>query len=159
MKKIKIIIASLLLTVVCLTSINAQKSSTKYYFFDSNWKITTSKNYSYYRKVDVNAKGNYTNPIVDYYRNGEIQCIVKADFYTLNSGGTFLKSGGKNGETAFFDTAGKMVSYQRYANGRMVENKQIQSQNTESEWTTEDIIDGVGMALTAWEVYKFFKGK
>ena len=155
--KIKIIFASLLLTAICLTSINAQQTSTKYYFFDSNWKVTTSKNYSYYRKVEVNSTGNYINPIVDYYRNGEVQCIVKADFYNIRSGGAFLTAGGKNGETAFFDSTGKMIAYQRYANGRLIENKQIQ--NTESEWTTADIIDGVEIALTAWEVYKFFKGK
>lgn len=157
--KVKIIITSFLFTVICLTSTHAQENKTKYFFFDSNWKITTSKNYTYYRKVEVNSKGNFVNPIVDYYGNGEVQCIIKADYFNLQSGRTFLEAGGKNGEIAYFDTSGKMTSYQRYVNGKLIENQQLQKQKKSSEWTTADIVDGLELALTAYQVYRFFKGK
>ncbi len=158
---IKNIFFSLILAAFCFTGANAQQSEVKYYFFDSNWEITTSKNYSYYRKVEVNANGNYLNPIVDYYRNGNVQCIIKADNFKLNSGGGFLDSGGKNGEMAYYDASGNMINYRRYANSQLIDNINVGEKKTNSnnEWTTADVVDVLEIGVAAYEIYRLFKGK
>ena len=152
----KLIFSSFLFTVICFVNLNAQ--NTKYYYFDQNWQLTTWENCTYFRKVELNANGNYVNPIVDYYKNGEVQCIIKADYFKLTSGDSFLNSGGKNGEIAFFDRYGELQRYDRYSNGLLIDSQGPQAQNG-SDWTTQDVIDGVNLAMTAWQVYKFFKGK
>ena len=155
--KIKSLLITFVLAFICLSAISAQNTQTKYYFFDSDWKITTSKDYTYYRKVEVYKNGGYANPIVDYYRNGQVQSIIKSDVFNLSSGTGFLSSGGKNGEIAFYNKAEQMVGYRRFVNGKLVEERKPQAQQ---DWlTAENVQAGLEMAYTAYQLYRLVKGK
>lgn len=161
MKTLKLLFSALCLGIISLTSLQAQETTAKYYFFDSNWQITTSDDYAFFRKIDVYPNGTYKTPIVDYYSDGKVQCVIKADYYTLNNGGSFLEAGGKNGELTFFNRSGDIIGYQKYVNGVMVENRT--TKNSISDWynsiTKEDVKNGIEIALVAWQAYKFIKGK
>lgn len=155
------IIASLSLILICTASIHAQETTSKYYYFDSDWQITTSTDYAYFRKVDVYPNGNYKTPIVDYYRDGQVQCVIEADYFKLNSGASFLEAGGKNGNITFYNREGNVISYRKYANGQLIEN--YTPQHPVKNWldsiTVEDVQDGLEIALVAWQAYKIIKGK
>ncbi len=155
--KIKSLLITLVLAFICLSGIDAQETQTKYYFFDSDWKITTSKDYTFYRKVEVYKNGSYANPIVDYYRNGQIQCIVRSDAFNLTSGANFLDAGGKNGDIAFYNKSEELVAYRRYVNGKLVEERKPQVQE---DWlSAQNVQAGLEMVYTAYQLYRLVKGK
>jgi antitoxin component YwqK of YwqJK toxin-antitoxin module len=154
--KFKTILINCFFTIACLTGVLAQESQTKYYFFDDDWNITNSDDYAYYRKVGVYADGGYANPIVDYYRSGQVQCIIQADYFRLNSGSTFLKSGAKNGDIAYYNEYGKLTKYERYENGQLVESRAPKSLG-EDIFTPENIQAGLDIAIMAWQLYDLVK--
>lgn len=152
----KSIFLPILFLFVFMGNLAAQTTSTKYYYFDSNWELTTRANHTYFRKVEVQPSGGYVNPIIDYYRDGTVQCIIKADYFKLTSGKSFLESGGKNGEMFFYNQNAELTSYHKYASGQLIDS--YQSQQKGEEWTAQDIKDGLDLAYSAWMLYKLFKG-
>ncbi len=96
--------------------------TTKYYFFDSDWKLTISTDCSYYRKVEYNSNGAIITPIIDYYKNGNIQCMLyPTDYFsaTCASG----NCGTQNGYTKYFHPNGNLSGYRRLQNGQLVHRK------------------------------------
>jgi hypothetical protein len=137
------------------SSLFAQETQTKIYFFDSNWQKATTDNYTYYRLVEVYPNGNYKNPIVDYYRNGAVQSIIKADSYNLSSGASFTDAGGRNGEIFFYDISGELESYYKYVDREIV--TYHNSKEEEDEWTLEDGLKIAQIGYTAIQILRLLK--
>lgn len=107
--------------------------TTKYYYFDANWNLTSgNSNYYYYRVAKFNSNGEFLNPIIDYYRNGVIQSKISTDYFVFTSGDGKIR----NGSSTHFNKVGVMTGYQNYKNGRFVGKLYFNAY--------EEIIKGVG---------------
>lgn len=145
-----------LFAILISTSAFSQKDNTRrYYKFDNNWKYTTSDYYTYYRIVDYNSQGNFVGNIVDYYKNGNVQCIVEADTYIMTCGGEFSECGGENGKLYFYDINGNLTMYQEYRNGIRIDKKVYKKENN-YEITGADVATGLEIAYNAYLLWKVF---
>jgi hypothetical protein len=134
MKFIKAFLVVLLLNPFILF---AQK--TIYYYFDNNWiGVSQEQNYSYYRKVEYDNFNRLINPIIDYYKNGNVQSKLYADNYFDVSCGKFPNQCGLiNGSLYEYDSIGNLTTSRTFMNGKYKIEYDIKKQ-TEKTLSTSD---------------------